>query len=485
MDPLVRSDSNPVRYSKSRRAESPYFTYMNLISTNDWLCRIGALAIITAATISADRTQAQRRPRTQPQIVITPYKTTLVAGGVDSALIKIHLVDTKDQDMLNASNAIHIQITGDASVYSAQDTTLSMVDGNLSFYLKSGATRGIVKLKITGDSLVTASSEIHTVFPGIPHPVTQGQPIAGKAIIKDKIIGADISFLPQMEARGIHFTDSTGKPVDVFAELKRHGFNYIRLRVFDHPETAKGYAPGKGFCDLEHTKAMALRIKAAGMKFLLDIHYSDYWADPQQQNKPAAWADLDFTTLKDSVYTYTKGVVQALKDQGTAPDMVQVGNEINHGILWPDGTVNNLDSLAQLLYAGIQGVKAVNPQTPIMLHLALGGQNAEARWFLDNMQARKVPYDVIGLSYYPTWHGTIADLAANMKDLSQRYHKYVAVAEYAQKIAEVNQTAFTAPGKETLGTFFWEPLGTFFDRTGKETDVLSQYPVIARKYGVQ
>jgi arabinogalactan endo-1,4-beta-galactosidase len=440
---------------------------------------------MASAIMSAGKVRAQRRPRTLPQIVITPYKTTLIAGGVDSALIKIHLVDTKDQDMLTASNLIHIEISGDATVYGEKDTTLGMVDGNLSFYLKSGTARGTVKLKITGDSLMTASSEIHTVYPGVAHPVTTNPPIAGKAVIKDKIIGADISFLPQMEARGIHFTDSTGKPVDVFEELKRHGFNYIRLRVFDHPETAKGYAPGKGFCDLEHTKAMAKRIKAAGMKFLLDIHYSDYWADPQQQNKPAAWADLDITTLKDSVYAYTKSVIQALKDQGTAPDMVQVGNEINHGILWPDGAVNNLDTLAQLLYAGIRGVKAVSPQTPIMLHLALGGQNAEARWFLDNMQARKVPFDVIGLSYYPTWHGTIADLAANMRDLSERYHTYVMVAEYAQKIADVNQTAFTAPGREALGTFFWEPLGTFFDRTGKETDVLSQYPVIAKKFGVQ
>lgn len=446
---------------------------------------MGALCLIAALMLTNGTLRAQRRPRTEPQIVITPYKTTLVAGGVDSGLIKIHLIDTKDQDMLSASNTIRIEVSGDATLYGVKDTTLPLVDGNLRFYLTSGATRSIVKLKVSGDSLVMANSEIHTVFPGIAHPVTHDAPIAGKAIIKDRIIGADISFLPQIEARGTHFTDSAGNPVDVFQELKKHGFNYIRLRVFDHPDLPKGYAPGKGYCDLEHTKAMALRIKQAGMKFLLDIHYSDYWADPQQQNKPAAWAALDFPTLKDSVYAYTKLVMQALKDQGTTPDMVQVGNEINHGILWPDGAVNNLDSLAQLLFEGIKGVKSVSPHTPIMLHLALGGQNAEARWFLDNMNVRKLPYDVIGLSYYPTWHGTIEDLNANMKDLADRYHKYVMVAEYAQKITEVNQAAFTAPGKEALGTFFWEPLGTFFDRTGKETSVLSLYPDIAKTFGVQ
>src|SRR6202000_3514198 len=122
-----------------------------------------------------------------------------------------------------------------------------------------------------------------------------------------------ISFLPELENRGMKFSDN-GTPGDAIQIMKDHGFNYIRLRIFNAPANPKGYSPNKGFCDLEHTKQMAKRIKAAGMKFLLDIHYSDTWADPQRQNTPAAWSKLDFNTLQDSVYTYTKNIMQALKD---------------------------------------------------------------------------------------------------------------------------------------------------------------------------
>jgi beta-galactosidase len=120
-----------------------------------------------------------------------------------------------------------------------------------------------------------------------------------------------------------------------------------------------------------------------------------------------------------------------------------------------------------------------------MLHIALGGQNEESRFFIDNMLARKVPFDVIGLSYYPRWHGTPDDLKNNMADLAKRYHKYVMVAEYSQYKELVNDIAFTAPGKEALGTFIWEPLSTweaFFDRTGKATPLLDIYVRIAQKY---
>ena len=116
---------------------------------------------------------------------------------------------------------------------------------------------------------------------------------------------------------------------------------------------------------------MAKRIKAAGMKFLLDFHYSDYWADPQQQNKPAAWVGEGFPALKISLYNYTVDVMRQLKEQGTSPDMVQVGNEINHGMVWPDGAIDHLDSLSQLIYEGVRGVKKVSPKTIIMLHIAL------------------------------------------------------------------------------------------------------------------
>ena len=151
------------------------------------------------------------------------------------------------------------------------------------------------------------------------------------------ILGADISWVQQQEDEGVHFTDQ-GKQKDILALLKSHGFNWIRLRIFHDPKAAKGYSK-KGYCDLDHTLVMAKRIKAAGMWFLLDFHYSDTWADPGHQFKPAAWADLHGAGLENAIHDYTQDVVAALKKQGTSPDMVQIGNEISNGFLWPDGNV--------------------------------------------------------------------------------------------------------------------------------------------------
>jgi beta-galactosidase len=257
------------------------------------------------------------------------------------------------------------------------------------------------------------------------------------------------------------------------------------LRIFNNPETDSGYSPGKGFCDLKHTLQMAKRVKAAGMKLLLDFHYSDYWADPGKQYKPAAWKNLNFEQLKQALYDYTKQVMTELKNQGTTPDMVQVGNEINHGIVWPEGNVSHIDSLAQLLNAGTAAVKSVDPSVVMMLHIALGGQNDESVFFLDNMLARAVPFDVIGLSYYPKWHGTLDDLRDNMNDLIRRYDKDVVVVEYSQRKEEVHKTVFDLPNGRGKGTFIWEPLNTWesvFDRQGKSNDLLKLYDELSKKY---
>jgi beta-galactosidase len=230
---------------------------------------------------------------------------------------------------------------------------------------------------------------------------------------------------------------------------------------------------------------MAKRIKAAGMKFLLDFHYSDTWADPGKQYKPAAWRGEDFPALSRSVYAYTRKVMEALKDQGTLPDMVQVGNEINHGMIWPDGRISSPDSLAQLIYAGIEGVKAVDTGVVIMLHIALGGQNDESHFFLDNMLERGVPFDVIGLSYYPKWHGTLADLQYNVNDLAKSYKKDIIVVEYTQLKREVNKIAFSIPDGRGKGTCIWEPLNTWeriFDKDGKANDLLPIYDEVKKEF---
>jgi arabinogalactan endo-1,4-beta-galactosidase len=267
--------------------------------------------------------------------------------------------------------------------------------------------------------------------------------------------------------------------------LKRHGFNYVRLRIFVNPENPKGYSPGTGFCGLDSTLSMARRVKAAGMGLLLDFHYSDYWADPQQQNKPLRWAQLDYEVLRDTLRSYTSNVLRAMERQGTLPDMVQVGNEINHGILWPDGHIANLDHLAGLLRAGVEGTEAVSPGMPVMMHLALGGQNEEARFWLDNMIARGVKFDLIGLSYYPRWHGTLEDLSGNLHDLTERYHKPVNVVEYSDFKRAVHRIVFSLPRDMGKGAAIWEPLGWrsgLFDREGNVTALISLYDSLSAEY---
>jgi len=310
---------------------------------------------------------------------------------------------------------------------------------------------------------------------------------AQSKIKHDKILGADISWLPQFEAQGKKYYGDDSVATDAIAILKAHGFNYIRLRIFNNPRADSGYSK-KGFCDLAETMKMARRIKAAGMGFLLDFHYSDNWADPGKQHIPSAWKNAGYAGLADSVRNFTTDVLTALKKQGTLPDMVQVGNEINHGMMWPMANITHLDTLAGMLKAGIAGIKSVDKHIKIMLHIACGGQNKESRFFLDNIIARGVKFDIIGESYYPEWHGTTEDLKNNLTDLASRYKQDIIVVEYTQKKEEVNDIEFNLPDKKGIGTFIWEPLNyqeAIFDRSGHENEYMKVYPKIAAKYNIK
>lgn len=451
--------------------------------------------------LSVSSAQAQGRRKGSPgqpfEVQITPYRTTMTADGKDTAVIAVNIIDNEGKTVESASDLVTFTAMGkgrilrirkaDNMVQNAADNGIwktNVYKGKCEVIVQTTTERGALKFEAKADSLWTGSTDIQAVWPGVAHKVTDAK--YKPKTVKDKMLGADISFLPELESRGVKFSDK-GVEKDAIQILKEHGFNYIRLRIFNNPAQPKGYSPGKGFCDLEHTKAMAKRVKAAGMRFLLDFHYSDTWADPGKQFKPSAWEGEDFNALKASVQDFTVKVMQELKDQGTAPDMVQVGNEINHGMIWPDGAINNLDTLAQLIYSGIKGVKQVSPSTIIMLHIALGGQNAESRFFLDNMAERNVPFDVIGLSYYPKWHGTLVDLKNNVADLAKRYNKQVSVVEYTQLKREVNDIAFNVPDGKSIGTFIWEPLNTweqFFDKDGKTNELIDVYPEVAKKYHI-
>jgi arabinogalactan endo-1,4-beta-galactosidase len=180
-----------------------------------------------------------------------------------------------------------------------------------------------------------------------------------------------------------------------------------------------------------------------GIKLLVDFHYSDNWADPGKQYKPAAWEEYDFEQLKQAVYDHTYDVCSSLVAQDTTPDMIQVGNEINAGLLWPDGDYNHFDNMAELLKSGYQAVKDCSSSTLVMLQIAEGGNNDLARWWFDNITRRDVPYDVIGISYYPYWHGSLPQLQYNLNDISDRYDKDVIVVETAY--------AFTDQENDFLG----------------------------------
>ncbi len=437
-------------------------------------------------------------------VVVTPYKTTMLADAKDVSVINISMVDKNGVEVPDANNLIHFSLQGDAKIIGVgngdpssheqdkfDDTAAQrhLFNGKCQVIVQSGTTKSLIHFEAKADDVQwSGGTDIAAIHPGTPHNVAKADntfPVSKFTPAQvDKMLGADISFLPELEARGMKFSDN-GVGKDAIQILADHGFNYVRLRIFVDPQNDSGYSPQKGFCDLAHTKEMAKRVKAAGMKFLLDFHYSDYWADPGKQFKPKAWEGENFMQLKQSVYEYTKMVMQQLKDQNTAPDMVQVGNEINHGMIWPDGYINNLDSLSQLIYAGINAVKAVSPSTSIMLHIALGGQNDEARFWLDNMTERGVPFDVIGLSYYPRWHGTLDDLQYNLEDLSKHYNKDVIVVEYSHKKQEVNQLAFDVPNDRGKGTCIWEPLSTwesFFDKDGKANKYLYMYDEISKEY---
>ncbi len=292
-------------------------------------------------------------------------------------------------------------------------------------------------------------------------------------------VGADISWLQSQEDRGTEFSNG-GVKGDALEILRDNGFNYIRLRLFVDPRSELGYSHREGYCDLEHTLQMAHRIKQAGMMFLLDFHYSDNWADPQKQIMPQAWQTYSYMEVQEALYNHTREVLEALVKQGTAPDMVQVGNEVSNGMLWPYGSVrHSFEGLCGLLKEGVRAVREVTPEAAIMLHVALGGQNEESVRFFEAMNRYGVEYDLIGQSYYPEWHGTLEELEFNLRDLATRYHKPIIVVEYRDHFKEIDRIVRSLPEALGRGTFIWEATspqwGKLFDEEGAATPALDDY----------
>lgn len=292
------------------------------------------------------------------------------------------------------------------------------------------------------------------------------------------MLGADVSTVQRALDLGAKYYDASGTAKDPLDVLKGVGVNYVRLRIWNNPRS--------GYNNKAEVLEYARTVKAKGLKLMVDFHYSDTWADPGKQGKPASWAGHGINQLRTDVYNYTYDVCDSLKAQGTAPDSVQIGNEINTGMLWDDGRVvnNNFTNLGLLLKAGYNATKACNPGTQVIIHTAR--VESGARWFYDGIRAQGVQWDITALSYYCYWHGSMSAMAGVVSDMRSRYGKPVILAETAYPYTTANHDGTaniitssqpcsgypatpagqaanfaavqnTARNAGAIGIFYWEP----------------------------
>ena len=262
--------------------------------------------------------------------------------------------------------------------------------------------------------------------------------------MREFIKGMDISTLLEEEACGARFFDKE-KEGDALEILAEYGTNYVRLRIWNDPYAEDGRPYGAGTNDLEKTIILSKRAKALGMGVLLDFHYSDFWADPGKQNVPKAWRGYDVEALEKAVYDYTYDVEKAMIEADAAPTMIQIGNEITNGLLWPSGQKPNFDEIAVFINSGIRAVRSLDTDVPIMIHLDNGGFNSMyVEWF-DNFIRRGEDFQIIGLSYYPFWHGTLDELSFNMKDMAERYGKKIVIAEVSMGFSMDDYREYEVP----------------------------------------
>jgi len=343
------------------------------------------------------------------------------------------------------------------------------------------------------------------------------------------IAGADFSHVALLESRGKVYRDG-GQPQEPFAILRRHGLNGVRLRLFTSSAEQAKNKPYDSINNLDYTVRVAVRAKKAGLQLLLDFHYSDSWADPGTQTKPAAWRDLPFDQLEQRMGAYNRDCIAAFKQAGAMPDFVQVGNEITPGMLWPDGRVGGKydtpeqwTKLGRLMKAAIRGIKesAGPPMPRIIVHIDRGGDWGTTQWFFDRLREQHVEFDIIGQSYYPFWHGTLDELRHCLTNAAQRYGKPVLVVEtgfpWVEKgpngkplepivgirpgregqvkfVEELGKRVKAVPGGMGLGIFWWaaefQPVPgmnlagfdgkSFFDSEGNALPAMEAFGRLAR-----
>jgi arabinogalactan endo-1,4-beta-galactosidase len=302
--------------------------------------------------------------------------------------------------------------------------------------------------------------------------------------------GGDVGWLSEMEAAGIKFRHKSGQEDDLFKILKGVGMNSIRLRVWVNPTD--------GWCNQADVVKQAQRATQAGMKVMIDFHYSDWWADPGKQNKPEAWKSLDQAGLLAAIDTHTRQVLTALKNAGVTPTWVQAGNETNDGMLWENGRASkNMAAFSAMVNASYKAIKEVFPSAKVIVHISNGFDNSLFRWMFDGLKANNTNYDVIGMSLYPdpnNWFAANEQTNFNMKDMIARYGKEVMICEVGmpvdqadkcrQFIEDLMKRVKNLPDQKGLGVFYWEPechndwkgykLGAF-DNQGRPTVALDAF----------
>ena len=247
------------------------------------------------------------------------------------------------------------------------------------------------------------------------------------------ILGIDASTYLEELSHGAKYYDGNTEidPLDAFVA---NGVNYMRIRVWNNPYSPEGEPYLAGTADLDNYVKLGKLAKAKGYHLYMDLHYSDFWADPGKQFIPKAWANYSFDELADAVYSFTCHCLNTAIREGVAPEMIQVGNEITNGILWPvgkleiDGKRGNYESFTRLILAGTRACREVLPDAKIMLHLERSNDKAVYQEFFGEMDAAGVEYDVIGASYYPFWHGLPEELFDNLR-ACRRFGKEIMIAE--------------------------------------------------------
>ena len=255
------------------------------------------------------------------------------------------------------------------------------------------------------------------------------------------IAGADLSLLAYFETNGIAYKDN-GQAGDAIQILKNHGINCIRLRLFTSSDAQAQTNLYNYINNLTYTVPLAVRVKNAGLQFMLDFHYSDTWADPGHQTTPVAWRGLTFAQLLPQMRSYNSNAIATFAAAGAMPDYVQIGNEITSGMLWTNGQLTGMWGssnpswirLGQLMTNAVQGIRdavtaAGVPMPKIVVHIDRGGDWNTTRSYFDNLNAQGVPYDIIGESYYPFYHGPYTNLANCVTNAAKRYGKPIFIAE--------------------------------------------------------